>query len=292
MAETPFKTWLDGLAALPGNVVTGDLVAVIRGGVSYKADGSKFAGSGGGGGDTVSRETVVYSADDFGYGATLNTNGAYLRELRFQFASTAASCSFSATQGNAMSGAANLYPGSTATGKAGFQFIAPFSLANSVSGKDTKFVGRAMPGDSASSLTDRYTSIIGLVEQASLDNPYSASLLGVYFRYSDDINSGKWQAVISDGTNVNVFDTGVAGGAQFRKFKILVDRRTAANGGAGIRFYIDGVLTNTVAIASATAWANASAAYVAGTAAIYKRVGTGGINMNVDYIEQQFYRID
>ena len=294
MAESPFKTWLDSLAALPGNVATGDLVAVIRAGVSYKADGSKFAGSGGGGGDTVSAETVIYHSEDFGKNNAINTTGATLRSVCFAFGGNS-SAQFAAFNvgNNAGSGFVQLTAGNNAaTNYANAYFVTGGNLGRLLtSDKLHRFSGRAMVGDTASTSTQRYTALFGFADINAMEAPYNSLMSGAYFRYSDDINSGKLQAVLADGTTSTVVDTGVT--PNFitpQRFKILIDKRTAANGGTGIRYYIDGVLVATIPITSA-AYANVrDNIYLGGFAGNYKRVGTGAVVMYVDYMEQQFYR--
>lgn len=86
--------------------------------------------------------------------------------------------------------------------------------------------------------TERYTvyqgfgDSIGSVEHTN----------GAYFRYSDSVNGGRWQAVVRDGGVETSADTGVAADLLYSIFEIRVN-----SGATSVAFYINGVLVATLA---------------------------------------------
>ena len=91
--------------------------------------------------------------------------------------------------------------------------------------------------------TETFTVRHGFVDSVSAE-PTN----GVYFRYTDGVNSGKWQAVTRSGGVETATDTGVSEvAATFRKFEITVNA-----GATSVEFKIGGsvVATNTTNIPS------------------------------------------
>lgn len=92
--------------------------------------------------------------------------------------------------------------------------------------------------DVLSAANPTYTCYIGFG-----DNPGAGDMVhGVYFRYTHSVNGGRWEAVVSDTSVRSAFDTGVAPTANvFQEFEVEVNQA-----GTEAKFYIDGVLTNTL----------------------------------------------
>lgn len=82
--------------------------------------------------------------------------------------------------------------------------------------------------------TDRYTAYIGFGDTVSGSGDMTN---GIYFKYNDSINSGKWQAVTANGGSRTATDTGVAADTNYHIFEIQVNAA-----GTSVGFYIDGVL--------------------------------------------------
>lgn len=96
----------------------------------------------------------------------------------------------------------------------------------------------------ASDATDRYTVRLGFG-----DNDAGEPTDGIYFRYSDNLNGGEWQAVTRAGGSETATDTNVAlDTANYVKFEIIVNA-----GATSVDFLINGstVATNTTNIPSA-----------------------------------------
>lgn len=79
--------------------------------------------------------------------------------------------------------------------------------------------------------TDRHTSSIGYGDTPTASG---SQVNGAYFRYTDNVNGGKWQAVCSSASTETVVDTGVAANTQYSVFDISVNA-----GGTVITFQID-----------------------------------------------------
>lgn len=119
---------------------------------------------------------------------------------------------------------------------------------------------------------------------------YSATQAGIYFVYSDDINSGKWQAVICDGTNATTADTGVTAQiTSFSKFKITVDKRTS--GGNGIRFCASTEFWSPPSPRQSplSATSRPRPGFTLPERSIFKRAGTNVLSTGVDYIRKTIH---
>lgn len=89
-------------------------------------------------------------------------------------------------------------------------------------------------GSLLSDVTDRYVIATGFADTFSGD--ITAISNGCYFRYSDNVNAGKWQGVCETGSVESVCDTGLAVAAStwYRLTVVVNDVGTAAN------FTVDG----------------------------------------------------
>ncbi len=119
--------------------------------------------------------------------------------------------------------------------------------------------------------SDRYIVHVGLH-----DNLTGAATDGVFFRYSDDINSGKWQAVcVSNGVESTPVDTGVTAIITTNKvFRIVVNSL-----GTSATFYIDGVLVATIITQIPTG----NGRQTGFNTQIRKTIGLNARSINVDY---------
>lgn len=86
--------------------------------------------------------------------------------------------------------------------------------------------------------TDSYQARIGFADSFSAVDPVD----GVFFRYSEGINGGKWQAVTRSNSAESVADTGVTPAADALQL-FVVDVNAA---GTSADFYIDGVKKATI----------------------------------------------
>lgn len=85
--------------------------------------------------------------------------------------------------------------------------------------------------------TNTYTIRIGL-----MNTNQSAPTNGCFFRYTDSVNSGKWEAVTVDNGTETAQDTGITAIiATMEKFKVEVN-----SAGTEAKFYHNGTLTNTI----------------------------------------------
>lgn len=127
------------------------------------------------------------------------------------------------------------------------------------------------PGN-LSSAGERYMIYFGLIDTASLANNF-ATANGVGLRYSDNVNSGKWQGIANDGGTNAVLDTGITTGAAtwyFLEFEVLADA-------SAVTFYIDGVDVGTITSARIP-----DSVGMRLLIQVQKAVGTGGRAITVD----------
>lgn len=96
--------------------------------------------------------------------------------------------------------------------------------------------------DDLSSDGSRYVARLGFGDDADAQPPN-----GLFFRYSDNLNSGKWQLVTRISTTETAQDSGVTADTSWHSFEILVD----SSGNA--RFFIDGVQRGTTLTAPSAA---------------------------------------
>jgi hypothetical protein len=119
-----------------------------------------------------------------------------------------------------------------------------------------------------SDATDRYTAVIGFLDGVTSATPTDA----VFFRYSDNVNSGKWECVCRSHSGIS------ATAGAFVKFKIIVNAA-----GTSVTFYINDNLVATVATNIPTT----SSRTLGYGMAIYKSAGTNSRSFHHDYIYVQ-----
>ena len=115
-----------------------------------------------------------------------------------------------------------LSPGSTTTGACGIKTTTGFSAgANTNTLSCNMILGYF---DGVSTVTDRFTVRMGF-----LDSITAEPSNGMYFRYVDNVNSGKWQFVTRAGGSETAVDTGLAGSSNFGiPFQILANKAGTA----------------------------------------------------------------
>lgn len=129
--------------------------------------------------------------------------------------------------------------------------------------------------DVLSNGTDRYEDIFGLA-----DYYYSSSTNfdnGVFFRYKDDVNSGKWQAVCMASEIETAVDTGITADTSWHTFKIVINAA-----GTSAAFYIDGTQVSNSPITTNIPTGVSRAPYP--IASMAKSLGTGEPVTFLDYI--------
>lgn len=158
----------------------------------------------------------------------------------FTFTATGTSTSFGslAIFGNNAAGILQLVLGTTTTGALS---IACSLFTEILFGLGvTRFKARAKI-KTLSTGTDTYVARIGFIDSVTVE-----STDGVFFRYTDSVNGGKWQAVTRSNSVETATDTGIT--AQIPNWNLFYIVVNAA--GTSAAFYIDGTLvaTNTTNI--------------------------------------------
>lgn len=123
---------------------------------------------------------------------------------------------------------------STATGRAGF---ASTSLLSLNLGQGTISYASRVGFQTLSDATNRYTVENGLFNIVSSTPNY-----GVFFRYTDSVNGGRWEAVTNNNGVLTVLDTGVS--PSTAAFQLLeIDINAAGNSAV---FKINGATVATI----------------------------------------------
>lgn len=161
--------------------------------------------------------------------------------------------------------------GTTATGRAGL---------GSVSGaifKPTLAKLKAamrLAIEAVSSPTETFTVRCGLGDFFTLGTDGTN---GLFFRYTDLVNGGRWQAVArAGGVDLTVVDTGVSPDLDFHIMEVELDED-----GQEARFSIDGVVVATINAPALPGIANA----MGGGFQIVKSIGTTQRNMSCDWLK-------
>ena len=123
--------------------------------------------------------------------------------------------------------------------------------------------------------TNRYITLDGFFDSDTVDPEFNRGML---FRYSDDINGGRFQAVVRESAEVEtLFDTGVVAMADtWYRFKICVNAE-----GTEVSFFIDGTL---VASASQNLAVGTTNRYTAEANTDRQTGNTNFISRRFDYI--------
>jgi hypothetical protein len=165
-------------------------------------------------------------------------------------------------------GVVGINAGTTSTGRSRLN-----TGANSfLFGSGTQFQLSMRVGLSAlSNGTDRFTAQHGFMDSSTA----VAQTDGAYFRYVDNVNGGKWEAITVNNTVETATDTGVSPTAgQFDLFKIVVN-----GSGNEVLFYINNVLVATHTTNIPTSAGRNTALGVG----IWKSAGTTDVSTNIDY---------
>jgi len=117
--------------------------------------------------------------------------------------------------------------------------------------------------------TNRFKARIGMGVLALVDT-YG----GLYFRYVDNVNSGKWEAVTRTDPNETVTDTGVTATTGYTLFRIEVNA-----GNSSVAYYINGTL-----VATNTTHIQPSTTRLVPSCGLEKTAGTSARTMEVDYM--------
>lgn len=122
-----------------------------------------------------------------------------------------------------------------------------------------------------STVTQTFTSYIGFIDNSAAGDHTN----GAYFRYTDGVNGGRWEAVTAQGATRTATDTGVSANLLYKIFEIECNEA-----GTSVAFYIDGALvaTNVTNIPQVTA----SQLFGFGVK-INKSVGGTQMNMDMDW---------
>lgn len=157
--------------------------------------------------------------------------------------------------------------GTTSTGSSSSTRVISGTLRNS----GTKFVlTQRMALENLSDGTNRYIAFFGIGDANS--EPVN---VGMYFRYTDNINSGRWECVTTNsGTVTTVTDSGITADTTYHVFTIEI-----AADGLSVMFYIDGILVQTH-----TTNINTATSPILIQRMIIKSVGTTARKLNCDYV--------
>jgi hypothetical protein len=184
----------------------------------------------------ASRTLAQFRADLFNarfYAHFYSDFGAMLAPYVNSASGTGASAGISSIAGNATNpGTATCSTGSTSSGQAYITLSATFN--NFLLGGGSWFFDCVQYINVLSTVSERFVVVIGYHDSPSTSDATD----GCYFRYSDDVNGGRWQAItrsnsVETGTNT---DTGVSpSAATFQRFTIEVNAA-----GTQVTYYING----------------------------------------------------
>jgi hypothetical protein len=140
-------------------------------------------------------------------------------------------------------------------------------------GQIIRWGSRVVP-ELLSSGVDTFIMHVGLLDNSGGGEPTD----GAYFRYTDAVNGGRWEAIVAAGGTRQAFDTGVLAQQQYQVLEVEID----FTGPSPVaRFFIDGVLTNTVTAPSPVPQ-GPTQAFGMGVS-IAKTVGTSQRNLSMDW---------
>lgn len=233
------------MAYLGSNTDLGSDLIAITGGYAYN-----------------SPQNYVTMYDDF-LGQT--TAGAYAWG-----ASTASGGSSAVQNGITLTsqtiGLINLFTGGSTTGGSALQLPNIFVLGGGVISLTWRSIIPTL-----SNGTDRFTIYQGLSVGGN-----STPTDGIWFQYSDNVNSGQWQIICRGSSTSTTTNTSTAADTSFHKFRIDINAA-----GSSVTFYIDGTSVGTIATHIPTAaigpWAN-----------ILKSAGTNSLNLILDYFKAYY----
>jgi len=169
-------------------------------------------------------------------------------------------------------GVVQIDTGTTATGRS-FLGSANVNALWVAAGQIIRWGSRVVP-ELLSSGVDTFIMHVGLLDNSGGGEPTD----GAYFRYTDAVNGGRWEAIVAAGGTRQAFDTGVLAQQQYQVLEVEID----FTGPSPVaRFFIDGVLTNTVTAPSPVPQ-GPTQAFGMGVS-IAKTVGTSQRNLSMDW---------
>jgi hypothetical protein len=121
--------------------------------------------------------------------------------------------------------------------------------------------------------TDRFLCHIGFIDNSGAGEHTD----GVYFRYSDNLNSGQWQCVCREGNIESSVDTNVPANTIYNVFRIFVNESATE-----ARFFINGNLVATINTNLPSTQGNFTGIGVK----IEKLTGTTERFLSIDYFKQ------
>ena len=165
-------------------------------------------------------------------------------------------------------GVGGIQTGTTAAGRAWLTFGFGGNNAASIGfGSHAYRTGARISHRDLSTGTDRFTTTVGFMNQILI-----AHTLGVFFRYQDDVNGGRWEYCVVNGGAITAADTGVAPTADvYQILEVVVNRA-----GTEVKFYIDGALVGTITSGIPTAQVLAAGVH------IFKSIGTTSRQIYID----------
>jgi len=160
--------------------------------------------------------------------------------------------------------------GTTATGSSWWKTNGGDVLSSDTTLKYEKNFYFDLAHTASSNGTNRYTSRIGLAQSGFITDG-----TGIYFRYSDTLNSGNIQCVVRNGASESVVNSSVAGGLNKVTLRIqIVD-------GKQVYFYINDILQNNGDPVTTNIVLGTGMSIGAG---IVKSLGTTNIIQMTDYV--------
>lgn len=170
------------------------------------------------------------------------------------------------TAANAI-GVTQMDTGTTATGRRALTS----NLSSLVTTKSRLRFSTRFALEQLSSVTQTFTSIIGFLDTTASGDPAH----GVYFRYTDGTNGGKWQCITSQASTRTTVDSGILADTSYHAFTFEVNEA-----GTSVNFLIDGVSVATIT----TNLPNGTSAQAFGYGwKIEKSVGTTQVNQSIDW---------
>lgn len=161
---------------------------------------------------------------------------------------------------------------STGVSAAGIGAITPAGSLGAFGAGGARFTMKAKTGASLSAAGERYALHLGFA-----DNAPSLMVDGVFFRYSDNVNAGKWQCVARSNNVETVADSGVAVAASTR-YLLECEVNDAAN---SAKYYINGALVATIV----TNIPSGAGREISSYNAIEKSIGTTARTFQIDSVE-------
>lgn len=123
---------------------------------------------------------------------------------------------------------------------------------------------------------EQFTTYVGFVDNTGAGDQND----GAYFRYTDSVNGGRWEAVCAKGGVRAAIDTGIVGTVSYQVFEVEIHED-----GLSVDFYIDGVLVATQTLG--TVIPNGPSETFGWGWKIEKSVGTTQRNLSVDWYYQE-----